>query len=275
MRIDAHQHYWSYSDEEYDWIPEDVIRRDFAPADLKPLIDRAGIDGVIAVQARTCEAENKFLLAHAAENDWIKAVVGWTDLRRADVERSLAELASNAKMRGVREVLQGMDDDAFCLRDDFNRGVALLREFDLVYDVLIFHRHLPNAVRFVDQHPEQVFVLDHIAKPEIRTEVPDAAWVTGMRDLAKREHVFCKLSGMVTEVRDRDGWDADLLKPYFEVVLEAFGAERVMFGSDWPVCLLQADYAEWVTVVDGVTAQLSEDERAAIWGGNAARAYGL
>ena len=275
VKIDSHQHFWTYTEEEYGWIPEDSIRRDFAPRDLKAEIDAAGIDGVVAVQARTDLEENTALLAMAEENGWIKAVVGWADLTKADVGEVLGELASNTKLRGVREVLQGMDDDAFCLREDFNRGVAALNDFGLTYDILIFHRHLANAAKFVDRHPEQVFVLDHVAKPEIRDRTPDPAWVDGMKRLAERENVFCKVSGMVTEVRDRETWDAELLRPYFDVVLEAFGAGRLMFGSDWPVCLMDTSYAGWAATVEGFVAALSDDERAAFWGGNAVRAYGI
>ncbi len=277
MTIDSHHHFWSYSPEEYGWIGDgmEVLKRDFGPADLKPLIDEAGIDGVISVQARTTLEENDALLAHAEARDWIKGVVGWVDLTRDDVGDALGRYAGREKFVGVREVLQGMDDDGYCLRDDFTRGVSLLHDFGLVYDILIFHRHLGNAVRFVDRHPTQVFVLDHVAKPSIRSANPAVTWSANMRALGEREHVFCKLSGMVTEVADGIDWTPELLRPYFDVALEAFGPDRLLFGSDWPVCLLRSDYARWKRTVDSFVAELSAHERAAIFGGNAVRAYGL
>lgn len=277
MTLDSHHHFWQYTAAEYGWIGEgmDVLKRDYGPDDLKPLINEAGIDGVISVQARTSLAENEALLAHAHRHDWIRGVVGWVDLTQAGVGDQLGRYAGEKKFVGVREVLQGMDDDGYCLRDDFNRGLSLLHDFGLVYDILIFHRHLGNAVLLVDRHPSQVFVLDHIAKPAIRTSTPDPVWAANLRALGKREHVFCKLSGMVTEVADGVEWSADLLRPYFEVALEAFGPDRLMFGSDWPVCRLRSEYLRWKQTVDGFLAPLSAAERAAILGGNAARAYGI
>lgn len=277
MTIDSHHHFWTYSPEEYGWIGDgmEVLKRDYGPADLKPLMDEAGIEGVVSVQARTSLEENDALLGHAEAHDWIKGVVGWVDLTREEVRGDLERYSGREKFVGVREVLQGMDDDAYCLRDDFNRGVGLLHDFGLVYDVLIFHRHLENSIRFVDRHPSQVFVLDHVAKPEIASVTPGTAWAKNMKALGEREHVFCKLSGMVTEVVGDQEWTPDLLRPYFEVALEAFGPGRLMFGSDWPVCRLKSDYLRWKQTVDGFIADLSESERAAILGANAARAYGL
>lgn len=276
MTIDSHHHFWRYSAAEYGWIGEgmDVLKHDHGPADLKPLIDAAGIDGVISVQARTVLAENDALLGHAATHDWIKGVVGWVDLTREDIGDTLGRYAGNEKFVGVREVLQGMDD-AHCLRDDFNRGIAQLHGFGLVYDILIVHRQLANAIKLVDRHPSQVFVLDHIAKPVIATASPDPAWTANMKALGEREHVFCKLSGMVTEVPAGVEWTPDLLRPYFEVALSVFGPERLMFGSDWPVCRLRSEYVRWKLTVDGFIAGLGDAERSAILGGNAARAYGL
>ncbi|NNE91018.1 MAG: amidohydrolase family protein [Verrucomicrobiales bacterium] len=275
--IDAHHHFWDYSEEEYGWIPKDVIRKDFGPADLKPLLDEAGVDGVISVQARTELEENDFLLNYAEENDWIKAVVGYVDLtgEESTVVETLGQISQHKKMRAVREVLQGMDDDAYCLREDFNCGITKLRDFGLVYDILIFHRHLPNSIQFVDRHPNQLFVLDHVAKPEIRDAKPDPAWANNIAELAKRENVFCKISGMPTEIFDRENWDVALMQPYVDVVLNAFGPNRLMYGSDWPVCLLETEYVRWNSAVKQMIAKLSTDEQAAILGGTAIRAYGL
>lgn len=277
MTIDSHHHFWRYSAAEYGWIGEDMLslKRDYGPAELKPLLAEAGIDGVVSVQARTSLAENDALLGHALNHDWIKGVVGWVDLTQPDAVDTLRIYAGAKKFVGVREVLQSMDDDAYCLRDDFNRGIARLRDFGLVYDLLIFHRHLDNAVRLVDRHPTQVFVLDHVAKPSIQGAEPDPVWAANLRALGRREHVFCKLSGMVTEVAAGVEWTPAMLRPYFEVALEAFGPRRLMFGSDWPVCRLKSEYGRWKQTVDEFVAPLSDGERAAIMGGNAIRAYSL
>ena len=277
MVIDSHHHFWNYSPEAYDWIGEgmEVLMADHGPTDLAPQIAEAGVDGVISVQARMCLEENDALLAHAESHDWIAGVVGWVDPTRDDVTETLEKYAGREKFVGVREVLQGMEDDAYCLRDDFNRGISRLCEFGLVYDILIFHRHLPNVIAFVDRHPSQTFVLDHVAKPEIRSSTPDPAWQANLKALAERENVHCKLSGMVTEVVNGVEVRADLLRPYFETALEAFGPDRLMFGSDWPVCRLQCEYLSWKQMVGGFVSALRSDERAAILGNNARRIYGL
>lgn len=253
----------------------DALKRDFTPDDLKPLLDKAGLDGVISVQARTDSRENDFLTSYGRQHDFIKGIVGWVDLTRNDARKEISLFSEMKKAVGIREILQGMDDDAYCLRDDFNRGVSLLHDFGLVYEVLIFHRHLPNAIQFVDKHPNQLFVLDHIAKPDIQSDKPDPAWVKNMKSLGQRDHVFCKVSGMITEVKRDLTWTPKNLRPYFDVVLEAFGPKRLMFGSDWPVCLLRGKYQQWVNCVEEWTSDLTGDEQAAIWGGSASRAYGL
>jgi len=277
MKIDAHHHFWDYDPAQYEWIGEgmDTLKHSFGPADLRGEIAKAGIDGVISVQARTSLRENDFLLDLADRHDFIKGVVGYVDLTRADAGEQLARFAARNKASGVREVLQGLPDDRYCLREDFNRGVAGLHSFGLTYDILIFHRHLRHAIEFVDRHPLQLFILDHVAKPEIRTPQPAADWVANMKELGRRENVYCKVSGMVTEVPREAEWTSGLLKPYFETAWETFGAKRVMFGSDWPVCLLRSGYGKWRDTVDGWTRQLSEPEQAAFWGENAARAYSL
>jgi len=278
MTIDSHHHFWNYSPAEYGWIGEEmeVLKRNFGPDELKPLIDEAGIDGVVSVQARRSGKENDDLLTHATQHDWIRGVVGWVDLTREDVADHLAKYAAHKKFVGVREVLQDLEDDAYCLRADFNHSVARLREFDLVYDILIFHRHLRNSIDFVDRHPDQVFVLDHIAKPDIQSAEPAEEWAKNIAELAKRERVFCKVSGLVTEIAPAiPQWTPELLRPYFDTVLEAFGPDRLMFGSDWPVCLLRSDYGRWSDTVTGFIDGLSADEQAAIRGGTTMRAYRL
>ncbi len=277
MRIDAHHHFWDYSAENYGWIGDgmDVLKRDFGPGDLKSITADAGIDGVISVQARTDLVENTFLTDYAKQNDFVKGVVGWVDLTLGSAGDEISRFSEMEKAVGLREILQGMEDDAYCLRDDFNRGVAMLHDFGLVYEILIFHRHLPNAIKLVDRHPDQIFVLDHVAKPDIQSARPDPVWAENIRTLAKREHVFCKLSGMVTEVSGQMEWTPENLRPYFNVVVEAFGPERLMFGSDWPVCLLGCEYGKWVACVESWTSRLSEKEQSAIWGETASRVYGL
>ena len=251
-----------------------AIRRDFLPSDLEKEIRDAGIDGVISVQARQSLEETRWLLGMASENAFIKGVVGWVPLIDPKVEDVLAPLARDPHLRGVRHILHDEKDDEYALRDDFNRGIDRLRSFHLVYDVLIFAKHLPVAMRFVDRHPDQPFVVDHIAKPTIAADRFDVDWARGLRELARRPHVSCKLSGVVTEVRDAT-WTRDLIAPYVETALEAFGPERLMFGTDWPVCLLRASYAEWTDTVAALIARLSATEQAAIWGETAKRVYGL
>ena len=279
MRLDAHQHFWTYGAREYGWITEEMaaIRRDFLPRDLAPLLEANGFDGSIAVQARQSVEETESLL-ELAENDesgkrWIKGVVGWVDLRAPDVDKELERLASHEKLVGVRHLVQGEPDDAFMLRADFKRGIGRLKEFGLVYDLLIYPKHLSAAVKLVREFGAQRFVLDHIAKPEIAAGVLEP-WATDIRELARAENVTCKLSGMVTEARWKE-WRRGDFKPYLDVVLEAFGAERLMIGSDWPVCTVSSDYATTMGIVMKYVERLTESEREEILGGNCARLYGL
>ena len=245
MTIDSHHHFWNYSPEEYPWIKDDwePLRHDHLPADLKARIDAANIDAVVSVQARTTIEETDWLLDLGAQNDFIADVVGWLPLTEATVNKELDRLADRKKLKAIRHTLQGEPDDRYMLREDFNAGVGLLHDHSLAYDILTLQKHLPYCPEFVDRHPDLIFVLDHISKPVIETATPPAAWTGPMAKLAKRDHVYCKLSGMVTEVRP-DQWDADLLCPYFNHVLEIFGPERLMFGTDWPVCKVRCEYAD-------------------------------
>ena len=275
MMIDAHHHLWKYSAADYGWInPEmGVIRRDFLPADLEPVLHHFGIEGAVAVQARQTLEETAWLLELAAKNNFMRGVVGWVPLADGDsVRRHLERFTAFAKFRGVRHVVQDEADPRFILRADFNQGVRALLEFKLRYDILIFERHLPAAIEFVDRHPKQVFILDHIAKPRIREKIV-TPWDRNIRELAKRPNVYCKLSGMVTEAGPR--WTPQSLAPYIETVLAAFGPKRVMFGSDWPVMLLAADYERWYRTVSLAIARLSKAEQERIMGGTAIEAYGL
>jgi L-fuconolactonase len=279
MRIDSHQHFWRYTPKDYAWIAPDqqVLQHDFLPEDLQPLLAATQLDGAIAVQAQQTIDETRWLLDLAAAHpDIVKGVVGWVPLIDSNVDDAIAQLVAlptGAALKGIRHVLQDEPDDAYMLRDDFNRGVARLRAHELTYDILIFGRHLANAATFVDRHPDQVFVLDHIAKPVILAEF-DRAWADGLRELARRPHVMCKLSGVVTETRDAE-WTRGLIAPYLETALEAFGPQRIMFGTDWPVCLLRCEYQTWVETVTSFISTLTPDEQEAIMGGNAIRAYRL
>lgn len=280
MRVDSHQHFWRYTPEDYPWIAPDwrVLQHDFLPDDLRPLLAAHQLDGAIAVQAQQTIDETRWLLDLAANHpDVVKGVVGWVPLIDSDVSRVLEELVASPAgpaLKGIRHILQGEADDAYMLRDDFNRGVAQLRAHALTYDILIYGRHLANAAVFVDRHPDQVFVLDHIAKPEIRAAAFDRAWAAGLRELAGRPHVMCKLSGVVTETRDAE-WTRGVIAPYLETALEAFGPGRILFGTDWPVCLLRCEYQTWVETVTSFISTLTVGEQEAIMGGNAARAYRL
>jgi L-fuconolactonase len=271
--IDAHQHFWNYTPEEYGWIDSSmqVLRRDYLPEHLKPEIDQNGVTGAVAVQARESVEETRWLLDLASANSFIRAVVGWAPLTEPTVADVIGPLLALGPLRGLRHVLQGEADDRYMLRDDFNRGVSTLRGFDLAYDILILERHLPHAIEFVDLHPDQVFIVDHIAKPRIRDSVI-SPWREHIRSLAQRPNVYCKLSGMVTEA-SWSTWTEKQLEPYFDTVLDAFGPGRLMFGSDWPVCLLATSYGAWFETVSKWIASLTECERNDILGGTAARAY--
>jgi L-fuconolactonase len=275
MRIDAHHHFWKYDPVEYDWIDNkmSVIRRDFLPQDLRAAMDTADVDGVVSVQARQSLEETRWLLELAQQHDFIRGVVGWVPLVSPRVGEEIERFAANPKLRAARHVLQGEADERYMLGDDFNAGIRELKPHGLAYDILIFERHLPQTIEFVDRHPEQVFVLDHIAKPRIGANVL-SPWRENIRELAKRDNVFCKISGMVTEADYRD-WTVGQLRPYVQVVLEAFGPRRLMAGSDWPVCLVACGYRRWWEILESFVAELSPDERQAILGGTAVRAYGL
>ena len=275
MIIDSHHHFWKYDPIEYDWIDDSmkVIRKDFLPENLKTTIQEAGVDGVISVQARQSVEETDWLIGMAHQNEFIKGVVGWLPLVQKDIEEYLEKYADEKKLKGVRHVIQGEPDPEFMLRKDFNHGISLLKKYSLVYDILIVERQLPNTIRFVDQHPEQVFVLDHIAKPLIgRNEL--SPWKENIQELAKRENMNCKISGMVTEA-DYQKWTPSQLLPYIEVILEAFGPDRLLFGSDWPVCLVATTYTNWVNLVRKNITSYTETEQAKIMGENALRLYQL
>lgn len=275
MIIDSHHHFWNYDPVEYGWIDDSMqlIRTNFLPENLAKTIREARIDGVVSVQARQSIEETDWLLAMAHQNKFMKGVVGWLPLVQHDIEAYLEKYSGENLLKGVRHVVQGEPDPDFILRSDFNRGISLLKKYALVYDILIVERQLPNTIRFVDQHPGQAFVLDHIAKPLIGCNEL-SPWKENIQELARRENVSCKISGMVTEA-DFNRWAPSQLQPYFEIVLEAFGPDRLLFGSDWPVCLVATSYKNWADLVRKNISAFSETEQAKIMGENAERVYQL
>ncbi len=274
-RIDAHHHLWRYAKEEYDWITEDmgVLARDFLPEDLRRELLASGIQGSIAVQARQTLEETSWLLRLADDFDFIRGVVGWAPLASPEFPAVIERLHVSEKLKGLRHLIQDEPDDDFMHRPDFNAGVAVLKQFGLVYDILIFERQLPAAISIVDRHPGQIFVLDHIGKPRIRGRELEP-WRTNIRQIARRENVYCKVSGMVTESNWKNWSPADL-QPYFDVVLQAFGPKRLMAGSDWPVCLLATTYQTWFYTMEEFIRPLSIAEREMILGGVASEVYSL
>ena len=275
MKIDAHHHFWKYDPVRYSWMNEsmEILKKDYQPADLQVEIEKAEIGGVVSVQADQSMLETDELLDHAAQHDFIKGVVGWFPLADPAVEEVLAEYADNPWLKGVRHVVQDEPDDRFILGEAFNEGIRKLEQFDLIYDILIYERQLGSSIEFVDLHPNLPFVLDHVAKPQIGAGLMEP-WKELMLEMSRRENVICKLSGMATEANWAE-WTSDQLRPYMEVALDAFGPNRLMFGSDWPVARLAVDYMPWVSLCREFISSLSTDEREAIEGGNASRVYQL
>ncbi len=274
-RIDAHHHLWRYAKNEYPWIDGKMaaLARDFLPADLEEVTAACGIQGTVAVQARQSLEETKWLLDLAEQTHLIRGVVGWAPIASADFPAVLERLRPFGKLKGLRHVVQDEPDDEFLLGVQFNAGIAALRRYSLVYDILIFERQLPAAIRFVDRHPNQIFVLDHIAKPRIREHQVEP-WKTNIREMARRENVYCKVSGMITEA-DWATWSEKDLRPYFDAVLQAFGPRRLMAGSDWPVCTLAASYQRWYSTLQELLRPLSAQEQGMIFGEVATSVYGL
>lgn len=269
MRIDAHQHFWIYDQREYGWIDDSMamLRRDFLPADLKPELERSGFQGCIAVQARQTLEETRWLLELAERSPFILGVVGWVDLRSPQVRSDLEKLAGYRKLLGIRHIVQSEPNDRFLLQPDFLRGITVLEEFGLTYDILIYPKHLEVASEFVERFPKQRFVLDHLAKPPIKSGSLDP-WARGIRKLASFKNVYCKLSGLVTEAYWQ-AWRPDDIKPYLDVALECFGAARLMIGSDWPVCTVAGSYARVMDVVKDYLKGCPAETVDGILGGNA------
>ena len=274
MRIDSHQHFWRYDAAQYPWIPQDSpLHRDWLPNDLAPLLTASGLDGCVAVQARQTVEESRWLLELAERAPIIKGVVGWVDLRSESVGQQLAELADHPKFRGVRHVAQDEPDVNFLIGADFQRGIGALHQFGLTYDLLVFPKQLPAAIELVRKFPEQAFVLDHVAKPPVKAATL-SPWREQIRELAKAPNVLCKVSGLVTEA-DHTAWRPADFTPFLEVIFDAFGEDRLMFGSDWPVCLLAGSYERVFKLVEDYARPLPAGGRARLFGENATRFYGL
>lgn len=275
MKIDAHQHFWRYDTARDAWITDSmvVLKRDFLPEHLAAELAANGIDASVAVQADQSENETMFLLDLAEKNEPVAGVVGWVDLLSPLLAENLEYFSRFSKLRGFRHVAQAEPDDGFLARENFVKGVAQLRAFGFTYDILIYPKQLPAAVELVGRLPEQRFVIDHLAKPEIKAG-KTAPWAAQMREIAQNRNVFCKISGLVTEA-DWKHWKADDFKPYLDVIFDAFAADRLMFGSDWPVCLLAATYHQVKQLIEEYVKGYSEADKEKFFGGNAARFYGL
>jgi L-fuconolactonase len=273
--IDSHQHFWKYNPQQHDWITDDmkVIQRDFLPSDLAPILQAHHIDGCVSVQADQTEEETDFLLELANENEFIKGVVGWVDLRADDVYERLEYYSQFKKLKGFRHVVQGESDSEFMLRPKFKNGIIELGMYDFTYDILIYHYQLEQAIQFVKQHPEQKFVLDHIGKPDIKSG-EFFEWQTNIKKLALHQNVYCKVSGMVTENEWKD-WKISDFKVYLDNVVKAFGTERLMYGSDFPVCTLAATYGEQLNIVKEYFSAFTSLEKKKIMGDNAIKFYNL
>ncbi|OHX66616.1 amidohydrolase family protein [Flammeovirga pacifica] len=271
-KIDSHHHLWKYSTIEHSWINDSmsVLKQDFLPNDLWSEMAQSGYEGCVAVQASQTEKETQFLLSEAAINPFILGVVGWVNLCHSNVRERLNYFSQFSGFKGVRHVLQDEADDQFMLREEFLNGISFLKEFNLTYDILIFPKHLPFAIELVDKFPDQPFVIDHIAKPDIKND-DTTEWAENIKKIASFQNVYCKLSGMVTEA-DWNDWSVEQLHKYIKIVVDAFGIDRVMIGSDWPVCKLAGEYS---TVMQVVESYFNEEDKKKVLGENATKFYGL
>lgn len=273
LKIDSHQHFWKYDPIKDGWITDEmyILQKDFLATDIEPLLHNYSFDGCISVQADQSEAENDFLLEQADNNAFIKGIVGWVNLTAGNVEERLAYYSQFEKIKGFRYILQGERNRAFMLQPEFMKGIAVLGKYNFTYDILIAADQLQFIPALVKKFPNQLFVIDHLAKPLIK-EGQIKEWEKYIRALAVYENVFCKVSGMLTEAKWTD-WKKSDLYPYLNIVFEAFDAKRVMYGSDWPVCRLAATYGEVLSVMSDYTANLSQHEWQLFWGKNASDFY--
>lgn len=273
MILDAHQHFWIYNADEYGWMDErhEAICNNFLPSDLLPLLQQFEFDGSIAVQARQSIEETEWLLLLAKKNSFIKGVVGWLDLCSDNIDAQLQKYSMNPKLKGVRHVVHDEPDDGFMLRKDFRYGISLLEHYGLTYDLLLFPQHLKQAIELIRLFPEQAFVLDHIAKPNIMNRGMQP-WKDDLYRLAEHRNIYCKLSGMVTEAK-LNAWQESEFEPYLDVVFDAFGTERLMIGSDWPVCNLSGSYQSVMQIVMHYITKYPEDTQESILGENCRKFY--
>jgi L-fuconolactonase len=275
MKIDAHQHFWIYNPVRDTWIDDSmkILQKNFLPKDLEPVLKQSSIDGTIAVQADQSENETSFLLNLAEKNKWILGVVGWIDLMAPDIEKKLEHFSNNKKLKGLRHIVQAEPDDNFMLNEKFRGGISLLKNYNYTYDILIYPRQLPAAIKLTEKHYEQKFVLDHIAKPFIRKKEIEP-WASGIKSLAENANVYCKISGIITEA-DHQNWKPQDIYPYLDIVFEAFSVDRLLFGSDWPVCLLAGSYEKVFNLVNEYTNNFPEENKEKIFGKNAISFYNI
>jgi len=272
--IDTHQHFWNYDPKTHDWINEDmrVIRKDFLPADLAPILKENNVDGCIAVQADQTDAETQILIREANQNSFIKGVVGWVDLNSTEIEAALASYTDTKMLKGFRHILQA-EPKGFMLAPSFKKGIDALTKYNYTYDLLIYASQLKEAKEFISNHSTQPIVIDHLAKPNIK-EGEWENWKKDINEIAQYPNVYCKISGMATEA-NWNTWTMDTLKPYIDTVVEAFGTDRIMFGSDWPVCLLASSYSKWLETLQNYFNTFSIDEQASFFANNAIKFYKL
>jgi L-fuconolactonase len=275
LRIDSHQHFWKFDPVRDAWITTEmeVIQEDFLPEDLELVLAENGIDGCVLVQTDQSEDHNEFLISLASAQSFIKGIVGWVDLQSGNIRDRLQHYKRYEIIKGFRHILQSESDRALMLKPAFVRGIEALKEFDYTYDILIFPDQLQYAKELVAAFPQQKFVIDHIAKPSIKRKKIDD-WKKDIVDIAKYENVYCKISGMVTEA-DWKHWKKSDFSLYLDTVTEAFGTDRIMYGSDWPVCLVAATYKEMMEIVNDYYASFSSDEKQKIFGKNATEFYNL
>lgn len=275
IRIDSHQHFWKYDPSLHTWMTGemDVLKKDFGPEDLAPLLEECSLHESVAIQASQMEAENIFLLDAAEKHPIVKGIVGWVDLQSKKVAERLFHYSTKKKIKGFRHVIHDEADINFMLRPAFLNGIKALQQFGFTYDILIYPFHLPNTVKLISQFPDQPFVIDHIAKPAICNHEIDI-WKETMAPVAAFPNVYCKISGMVTEAIWRR-WNQDDFLPYIDTVVDLFGTDRIMYGSDWPVCTLSATYSETYNIVQKYFSNFSNEVQDNFFGMTAQRFYGL
>lgn len=274
--IDSHQHFWKYDPVEYGWIDEKmtVLQHDFLPADLIPALKEHNIEGTIAVQARQTPEENEFLLSLAENNNFIKGVIGWMNLKDDDLAGKLEGFREDQKMKGFRHIIQGEKDEDFLLNDKFIKGIKILGQYKFTYDILIYENQLPAAIKFIDHFSDQTFILDHVGKPDIKKGLSQS-WEKGIKSISSYPNLYCKLSGLVTEA-DWNNWTTATFKEYLDIIVESFGTHRIMYGSDWPVCLLATNrYENTLNIFTEYFSEYSDEEKSMIFGGNAKNCYQL